>query len=57
MESFLIFSPHSAPHVPKPLLRKADKAVLSLCARDLDHFPRNFHNCEDIDAEVDRLMK
>ncbi len=35
----------------------ADKAVLSLKAQELDHFPRHFQSCEDIDAAVDRLVK
>jgi hypothetical protein len=31
--------------------------VLSLSARELDLFPRNFQNGEDIDAGVDRLVR
>jgi hypothetical protein len=47
----------SPPHVPKPLLRKADKAALSLRARELDLLPSNDKNCEDVDAGVDRLVR
>jgi hypothetical protein len=39
------------------MLRKADKAVLSLKGRELDLLPRNYKNCEDINAGVDRLVR
>ncbi len=35
-ETSFFFSPDISPHVPMPLWRKADKAVLSLRARELD---------------------
>jgi hypothetical protein len=36
---------------------KANKAALSLHAREFDCFPRHFQNFKDIDAEVDRLVR
>jgi hypothetical protein len=54
IQSSFLFSPHTAPHVPKPLWKKADKAALSLSAREFDFFPRTYEKCEDIDAGVDR---
>ncbi len=57
IESSFQFSPHTAPHVPKPLWKKADKVALSLSARELDFFPRTYKKCEDIDAGVDRLVR
>jgi hypothetical protein len=35
----------------------ADKAVLSLRAKELDLFPKRFENCYDIDTGVDRSMR
>jgi hypothetical protein len=49
-----VFSPHTALHVSKPLWKKADKVVLSLSARELDLFHRNFENCKDTVAGVNR---
>jgi hypothetical protein len=40
-----------------PLWRKADKTALSLRAREQNLLPRNYKNCEDIDAGVDRLVR
>jgi hypothetical protein len=57
IETSFLFSPHVSPHVLKPLWRKADKAALSLRARELDLLPRNYDYCEDIDAGVDRLVR
>jgi hypothetical protein len=37
--------------------KKADKAALSQRARKMDLLPRNYENCEDIDAGVDRLVR
>ncbi len=56
-ETSLSISPQVSPHVTKPLWRKADKAVLSQRARELDLLPRNYDNCEDIDAGVERLVR
>ncbi len=57
IETSFLFSPHVSPHVPKPLWRKANKAALSLKATELDLLLRNYKNCEDIDAGVDRLVR
>ncbi len=57
IETSFLFSPHVSPHVPKPLWRKADTATLSLKSRELDFLPRNYNNCEDIDAEVYMLVR
>jgi hypothetical protein len=57
IESSFLCSLHVSPQVPKPLWRKADKAALSLRARELDLLPRNHENCEDIDAGVDSLVR
>jgi hypothetical protein len=57
MENPFFFSPHTAPHVSKTLWRKADKVLLSLSATELDIFPRNSENCEDIDVGVNRLVR
>jgi hypothetical protein len=35
----------------------ADKAALSLRAKELDLFPNCFENCDDIDTGVDRLVR
>jgi hypothetical protein len=37
-------------------VRNADKAALSQNAWELDLLPRNYENCKDIDAGVDRLV-
>jgi hypothetical protein len=57
IETSFLFSPHVSPHVPKPLWRKADKAALSLRARELDQLTRNYKNLKDIDVGVDRLVR
>jgi hypothetical protein len=35
----------------------ADKAALSLRAKELDLFPKRFENCDDIETGVDRLVR
>jgi hypothetical protein len=57
IETSFLFSPHVSPHAPRPLWRKADKAALSQRARELDILPRNYENCKDIDAGVDKLVR
>jgi hypothetical protein len=57
IETSFMFTPHVSPHIPKPLWRKANKDVLSSKATELDLPPRNYENCEDIDAGVDRLVR
>jgi hypothetical protein len=57
IKTSLLFSPHVSPPLPKPLWRKANRAVLFLRARELDLLPRNYENCKDIDAGVDRLVR
>jgi hypothetical protein len=57
IETSFMFSPKVSPHVPKPLWRKADKAVLSQRARELDLLPRSDENCKDIDTGMDRLVR
>jgi hypothetical protein len=57
IETSFLFSPPLSPHVPKPLWKKANKAVLSLKATELDLLPRNYENCKEIDAGVDRLVR
>jgi hypothetical protein len=54
IETSFLCSPHVSPHASRPFSRKADKAVLSQTAGELDLLPRNYKNCEDIDAGVDR---
>jgi hypothetical protein len=56
IDSTFLFSPHKAIHVPKPLWRKADEVALSLSFRELDLFLKNFQNCKDIYAGIDRLV-
>jgi hypothetical protein len=57
IETSFLFSPHISPNVLKSLWREADKAALSLKARELDLLTRSYKNCEDIDAGVDRLVR
>jgi hypothetical protein len=57
IETSFLFSPHVSPPLLKPLWKKADKAALSLRAKELDLLPRIYENCEDIDAGVDRLVR
>jgi hypothetical protein len=57
IETSFLFSTPVYPHVPKPLWRKADKAPLSLRARELDQLPRNYKYREDIDAGVNRFVR
>ncbi len=56
IESSFLCSPHTAPHVPRLLWRKADKVALSMRARELNLFPRTYEKCQDIDAGVDKLV-
>jgi hypothetical protein len=53
-QSSFLFSPHTFPHVEKPLWRVANKAALSLGARELYLFPRCIEHCADKDTGVDR---
>jgi hypothetical protein len=57
IETAFFFSPHVFPHTSKPLWKKADKVGLSFKAWELEQLPRTFINCEDVDAEVDRLVR
>jgi hypothetical protein len=57
LKTSFLFSPNIFTHAPRPLLRKADKARWSLRAKELDLLPRDYVNCKDIDAEVNRLVR
>jgi hypothetical protein len=42
--SCFMFSPLTTAYVPKPLLRKANRAALFLCAKELDIVPIHYQN-------------
>jgi hypothetical protein len=57
IETSFLFSPHDSPHVTNPLWMMAEKAALSLKARELELLLRNYKYCEDIDTGVERLVR
>ncbi len=57
IENSFLFSPYLSSHVSRPLWRMADKAALSLRAKELDLFPKHYENCIDLDTGDDRLVR